>query len=132
MKTMKTELNEIITIQGNKIEFNKGIESLRGEGNRISQTKIKLEMERLRYSNKKFRIKSHQRFRSSGRENISSWRQGRRNGSSSKGNVNSQNKQKNPKHTATTMKNQGENIQEIWDNIKRQKLCIISAEGGAS
>lgn len=69
---MKTELNEIITIQGNKIEFNKGIESLHGEGTRISQTKIKLEMERLRYSNKKFRIKSHQRFRSSGRENISS------------------------------------------------------------
>lgn len=37
---MKTELNEIITIQGNKIEFNKAIESLLGGGqNKPNQNK---------------------------------------------------------------------------------------------
>lgn len=39
---------------------------------------------------------------------------------------------KKPKHITITMKNQEENIQEIWDNIKRQNLCIIGAEGGES
>lgn len=39
---------------------------------------------------------------------------------------------KKPKHITTTMKNQEENIQEIWGNIKRQKLCIIGAKGGES
>lgn len=36
------------------------------------------------------------------------------------------------KHITITMKNQEENIQETWDNIKRQNLRIIGAEGGES
>ena len=35
---------------------------------------------------------------------------------------------KKPKHITITMKNQEENIQETWDNIKIQNLRIIGAE----